>query len=487
MKLANQDVAVYKQAAARYSNKPPYDPPDSYPEYQLEAGPDRTNETYESIRESFFLLGLDKEQYGKPNWSPLGYLIRPGETVLLKPNLIDHSQMYTDEWEHVITHGSILRAVIDYVYIALHGRGKILVADAPQTDSKMDSIKQRIGIEAIQELYWKQKRFEIGFLDLRDERWIERDGVYVETIKLPGDPLGNARVNLAHDSFFSEHQGLNKRYYGAFYDVAETNEHHRDGIHEYMISRTALQSDVFINLPKLKTHKKVGVTLNLKNLVGINGNKNWLPHYAMGSPEENGDQFPSATTKGKLENRLVLSAKRLLLGKSRLVSLAARKLKRLGYTVFGDNEEVIRSGNWHGNDTCWRMTLDLNRILLYANPDGSFRTTPKRYFSVIDGIQGMEGNGPVAGRPKDASIIVAGHNPPAVDVVCAQLMGFDYRKIPLLHRAFEGDKYPLALFTPDAIRILSNEKSLQGRLSDLSSQNTMKFEAHFGWKGHVEF
>ena len=66
-----------------------------------------------------------------------------------------------------------------------------------------------------------------------------------------------------------------------------------------MISRTALQSDVFINLPKLKTHKKVGVTLNLKNLVGINGNKNWLPHYAIGSPEENGDQFPSKTTRGK--------------------------------------------------------------------------------------------------------------------------------------------------------------------------------------------
>jgi len=54
--------------------------------------------------------------------------------------------------------------------------------------------------------------------------------------------------------------------------------------------------------------------------------------------------------------------------------------------------------------TCWRMTLDLNRILLYANPDGSFRTTPKRYFSLIDGIQAMEGNGPVAGTPKDAGL-----------------------------------------------------------------------------------
>jgi uncharacterized protein (DUF362 family) len=484
--LVSKDVAVYTQTAARYSEKPPYDPPDSYPEYQLEAGPDPTNDTYRSIRESFVLLGLDKEHYDKPNWNPLGNLINPGETVLLKPNLIAHSHMYTDEWQHVITHGSVIRAVLDYVYIALRGQGKIIIADAPQTDSKMDLIKQRIGIEAIQDLYWNQKKFAVEFSDLRDEHWVMKDGVCVETVKLPGDPLGNANINLAHDSFFDEHEGLNKRYYGAFYDVAETNEHHRNGVHEYMISRTALQSDVFINLPKLKTHKKVGVTLNLKNLVGINGNKNWLPHYAIGSPEENGDQFPSATTKGKLENTLVLSAKRLLIGKSPVVSLAARKLKGLGYAVFGDTEEVIRSGNWYGNDTCWRMTLDLNRILFYANPDGSFRTTPKRYFSIIDGIQAMEGNGPVAGRPKDFGFIIAGHNPPAVDVVCAQLMGFDYRKIPMLRRAFAKSKYPLAMFAPDEIWIRSNETGLQGSLANLSYRPAARFEPHFGWKGQVE-
>jgi Domain of unknown function (DUF362) len=130
--------------------------------------------------------------------------------------------------------------------------------------------------------------------------------------------------------------------------------------------------------------------------------------------------------------------------------------------------------------------LDLNRILLYANPDGSFRTTPKRYFSVIDGIQAMEGNGPVAGRPKDFGFIIAGHNPPAVDVVCAQLMGFDYRKIPMLHRSFENSKYPLAMFAPDEIRIRSNETGLQGSMANLSYHPPARFEPHFGWKGQVE-
>ena len=61
-----------------------------------------------------------------------------------------------------------------------------------------------------------------------------------------------------------------------------------NGTHEYLISRSAMDADVFINLPKLKTHKKVGVTLSLKNLVGINGDKNYLPHFCIGTPAEGG-------------------------------------------------------------------------------------------------------------------------------------------------------------------------------------------------------
>jgi hypothetical protein len=41
--------------------------------------------------------------------------------------------------------------------------------------------------------------------------------------------------------------------------------------------------------------------------------------------------------------------------------------------ILGETGKVIRSGNWHGNDTIWRMILDLNKILLYGNPDGTMR------------------------------------------------------------------------------------------------------------------
>ena len=41
-------------------------------------------------------------------------------------------------------------------------------------------------------------------------------------------------------------------------------------------------------------------------------------------------------------------------------------LKKLGRLYFGDTQRVVRSGNWHGNDTCWRMVLDLNKCLFFS-------------------------------------------------------------------------------------------------------------------------
>lgn len=484
--LTSKDVVAYKQRTARYSNNPPFHSPETYPEYTFGAQCDSSNEVYRSIRDSFRLLGLDREHFGKPNWSPLKDCINPGETVLLKPNLIADSHLYNDEWEHVITHGSVIRTLVDYVYLALQGRGKVIIADAPQPDSRMDLIKQRIAIESIQELYWRHVKFAIDFIDLRDEHWIEKDGIWTNKVTLQGDPKGNVRVNLRNDSFFAEQDNSNKRYYGAFYDVDETNRHHTNGIHEYMISRTALESDVFISLPKMKTHKKVGITLNLKGLVGINGNKNWLPHYAIGSPEENGDQFPSRTMQRRLENTLVLKAKHFLAKGNPIMQLAAKRFKKLGYCMLGDTEEVVRSGNWYGNDTCWRMTLDLNRILFYANSDGTFRDKPKRYLSVVDGIIGMEGNGPTGGMKKASGMIVVGFNPLATDMVCAKLMGFDYKSIAMLHRAFDQSPHPFVSFSSDDIYVKSNENELEGYIADIRDDFLGRFEPHFAWKGHVE-
>jgi hypothetical protein len=240
---------------------------------------------------------------------------------------------------------------------------------------------------------------------------------------------------------------------------------------------------VFINLPKLKTHKKVGITCALKNLVGINANKNWLPHHTEGTPENGGDQFPHPTTKARLEHSWMGTAKRWLRhrpGWSRVFV----PLKKMGRLYFGDTQNVVRSGNWHGNDTCWRMVLDLNKCLFSYDGRGERRKRPLRYLAVVDGIIGGEGNGPMSPDPVPSGVILAGTHPVAVDVAAATLMGFDWRRIRLLKNAFEMKQLSFVDFSPFDIEVLSNKKEWHGRLDQL--EDCFSFRPHFGWLGAIE-
>jgi len=55
-----------------------------------------------------------------------------------------------------------------------------------------------------------------------------------------------------------------------------------------------------------------------------------------------------------------------------------------------------------------------------------------QHFCVVDGIVGMEGNGPIQGEPKAAGILVAGADMPAVDATCCRVMKIDPAQIAYL-------------------------------------------------------
>jgi uncharacterized protein (DUF362 family) len=61
-----------------------------------------------------------------------------------------------------------------------------------------------------------------------------------------------------------------------------------------------------------------------------------------------------------------------------------------------------------------------------------------RQFAIVDGIVGMEGNGPIQGTPKAAGVIVAGRDPVAVDSTCCRIMRIDPQKIGYLRLAARG-------------------------------------------------
>ncbi|MBM3745070.1 MAG: DUF362 domain-containing protein, partial [Acidobacteria bacterium] len=56
-------------------------------------------------------------------------------------------------------------------------------------------------------------------------------------------------------------------------------------------------------------------------------------------------------------------------------------------------------------------------------------------FILVDGVVGMEGNGPIQGRPKAAGVLVAGADPVAVDATCCRVMGIDPGKVEYLRLA----------------------------------------------------
>lgn len=47
------------------------------------------------------------------------------------------------------------------------------------------------------------------------------------------------------------------------------------------------------------------------------------------------------------------------------------------------------------------------------------------HFAIVDGIVGMEGDGPIMGTPKNAGVIVMGRNLPSVDATCCRIMGIN--------------------------------------------------------------
>ncbi|NQU75589.1 MAG: DUF362 domain-containing protein [Planctomycetes bacterium] len=485
---AVQNVAL-TVGPASYDATAPFSPGAAYPEYRFaaSAGTCGANLAYDAVRESLRLLGLDADRFGRSDWNPLAGIVKPGDTVVLKPNFVrEFRETQPGDGDCLITHGSVIRAALDYVMLALAGTGRVIIADAPQNDACFEAIVSLAGLNEIREFYRRQAGVDVEVLDMRPEKARKVNGVIVGHTRLAGDPAGYVKVNMGERSAFTPVNGLCHLLYGSEYDTRELRRHHRNGLHEYLICKSVLNADCIIALPKLKTHKKTGITVNLKNLVGINGNKNWLPHHREGTPCEGGDQFADDRLIRRIERRMVACFKRLfpLLGPLRMA--LAGPIKAAGSLAFGDtNIDTIRSGNWYGNDTTWRMVLDLNRIALYADAAGELQRCPvRRFFSIVDGIVAGQGNGPLDATAKPAGMILAGFNPAAVDLVCARLMGFDYHRLPMLVGALADHELSLADFKPDEIAVSSNESRFHRRLGRFEGK-MLAFEPHFGWRGHI--
>jgi hypothetical protein len=145
------------------------------------------------------------------------------------------------------------------------------------------------------------------------------------------------------------------------------------------------------------------------------------------------------------------------------------------------NADTDCEGSWHGNDTVWRMTLDLQRILPYGRRDGKFADSPQRtVLTVTDAIMAGEGEGPLAPTPVSLGVMTMGFNTAAVEWVHALLMGLPPQRVPLTREAFAPHRYPLANFSPEEISVLVNGQSV--KKEELLALCGRRFQLPKGWQ-----
>jgi hypothetical protein len=210
------------------------------------------------------------------------------------------------------------------------------------------------------------------------------------------------------------------------------------GIGSYRVAPAVLEADVVVSLPKAKVHCSGGITVAMKNMVGI------IP--AWDGPHGDG------------------------------------ALKDCAHTSDVD-QSAGKRGMYLDNDTIWRTMADLNRIVLYVDRKGVLRSAPqRRYLAIVDAIVAAEDSQyePV---PHPLGAVLIGVDPISVDAVTARCMGFDARVLRSVVKAAERVSLPLGPASPARIRVTTSD----GQPLNDHFRTALTPERHiYSWEGTLE-
>ena len=380
---------------------------------------------YGALQRLFELWGLNKD-------NPFQEYAHPGESVLIKPNWVRDYNPNGYNLDSLISHSSFIKHLIDFLVRAMDGRGTIIVADAPLQSCDFQRLinLSRIG-DVINRA--KQEHPSISFI-LEDWRLTRLKPGNIQT---SDDQFGVKEITTHHvvdlgkESFLEDIAEYSDRFRVTCYKPSLMKNHHRYGTHQYLVSNRVFDVDFMINLAKMKTHIKAGLTGAMKNLIGINGHKEYLPHHIKGPYFKGGDNYCMPNWfKERYEDIYDYyweNFSNFSIFKRRALSSVLAALWE-GSRFFGG--ERISAGSWRGNETVWRTTLDLNHLLYFMN-----HKRPRKILNIIDGIIAGEGEGPLSPTPKPAGLLIGGENPAYVDAVLAKLIGYNISRIPTVYNA----------------------------------------------------
>lgn len=434
-----------------------------YPSFPYEDSSD----LYISLLNLLEGLGLNRN-------NPFVDYIKPNQTVVIKPNWVRDQNPLGYGLESLVTHTSLIKYIIDFLATAMDGRGKIIIGDAPLQNCNFENLKKLSKIDIVvkdaKEKYpgleiivedWRltvMKNYNLGQTMVFENQKIEKE-----------NPYKNYTIfDTGKDSFLEEISNYSDKFRVTKYKPSLMMSHHKPGKHEYLITNRVFEADFFINMPKMKTHIKAGLTGALKNLVGINGHKEFLPHHIKGSAEEGGDNYMLSNWFKRryedLNDYFWENINNFSIAKRKLLMRSIRIILKLSDFFGGDG---IIAGSWKGNKTIWRTTLDLNHILYF------YSEKPTKILNIVDGIVAGEGEGPLEPTPKKAGILIAGENPAIVDMAVAKILGYSLTEIPTVFNAISNKKSKFYVEGYDNIEVNLFDKVLEK--TKISKLKSMEF------------
>lgn len=448
-----------------------YAPSKKYPEYQWDDIASEENTVYDMVRNALHGYGLDAGRFDTPGWNPLKDIISEGDTVILKPNWVeDKNENRGGGTDCLVTHASIIRAMIDYVYLALGDSGKIIVGDSPMPDCDIKNLMKVMNYESIWDSC-KKRGIEIYVMDFREDIISGFSEIRVEVHEKK-----EVDVDLGESSLFADTEQNIGRYFSL--NPERTNGYyHIPGHHRYGINKTALSADVIINLPKPKTHRKAGYTAALKNFIGICSRKMSVPHFVNGSEDEGGDAYYGPKIIFGTEEKIRIAQNKCQTRGNRLMGLFL-KCCRTPFWLFrrATHRRFFGTGNWYKNDTIWRSILDINRIMIYADKEGVLHDTPqRRFFSLGDMIISGDHNGPLAPSPIDVGVILCSEDPVAFDLAVINIMGLKKEMLPVLNNISTIKSYTIPNENSRDIVVYSNDEKLNNITLDKMSAGIYGF------------
>ncbi|MGB4655063.1 MAG: DUF362 domain-containing protein [Bacteroidales bacterium] len=348
------------------------------------------------------------------------------KNILLKPNWVKHNQKETDKI-CLCTHESFILTTLE-VLLELKPKS-VLIGDAPIQGCNWDLLLSETFYKQV-DLLSNKFNIKVSIKDFRRVAFDPKTNV-LETEK---NSLDNYIIfDVGTKSYLEDITSSRNTFRVTCYNPDRLAESHNFGTHKYCITKEVFEYDTIITLPKIKTHQKSGLTNSLKILVGVNGDKDYLPHHRIGALGHGGDCYKGYHPLRRL-SELILDEANRNIGK-RIYKFYSYLSAALWKLSFPKPEQNLAAG-WYGNDTVWRMVMDINLISVFGKRDGTFADKPQRIlYTLCDGIIGGQGNGPLSPEPLPLGIISFSNDSFLMDEIIGYIFRLNIDKIPLLKEA----------------------------------------------------